>query len=570
MKKFVFGSPEKLVPSVFCDGFNYTETPVSFKESDFIFRQVKGGCIVEFETEPDTRVYGFGLQLKQFEHTGHKLTMRTNADPCAPSGDTHAPVPFFVTNKGYGMYFDTARYAEFHCGVKKADSSVNSGKFELKLTEAELYSARESLDKRFISAFIPNCEGITVYVIEGSSIKDIVAQYNMLSGGGCEVPEWGLGVLYRCNGGYNHEQIMEVARYMRDNEIPCDILGLEPGWQSRAYSCTYVWNKERFPDPKSFIKELKNMGYHINLWEHAFVHPECPIHDKLLPYSGNYRVWDGLVPDFATPEAVKIFSDYQRENLTDLGIDGFKADECDGSDFTGGWSFPNFSEFPSGLDGERYHNLFGVLYSKTMWKALGNKPTLSEVRSMGSLAAPYPFVLYSDLYDHRDFVRGVVNSGLSGLLWSPEFRHAQCKKDVIRRLQTVVFSVQCLINAWNCPEIPWLHYDCVPEVRELLELRHSLIPMLKAAFEKYHTEGIPPVRPLIMDFTEDENVYDIDDEYMFCDDLLVAPIIGFESDEREVYLPDGEWENYFTRERVAPGKFKVCTEGIPVYRRINR
>ena len=313
------------------------------------------------------------------------------------------------------------------------------------------------------------------------------------------------------------------------------------------------------------MAEMKRMGYHVNLWEHAFVHPTCPIYRDLLPYSGDYRVWNGLVPDFSLPETRRIFADFQRENLVSLGIDGFKADECDGSDNTGGWSFPNHSAFPSGLDGEQYHHLFGTLYAKTMWQALDFCPTLSESRSMGALAAPYPFVLYSDLYDLKDFVRGVVNSGFSGLLWSPEFRRDNSKKEVLRRLQVVTFSAQCLINAWSYPGIPWVEFDCVDEVREILETRHKLLPRLKAAFEKYQATGVPPTRALVMEYTDDPETYKIDDEYLFCDDLLVAPITDFENDTREVYLPEGEWVDFYTGEPAASGKFTVTTEKIPAF-----
>ena len=159
------------------------------------------------------------------------------------------------------------------------------------------------------------------------------------------------------------------------------------------------------------------------IWQHAFVHPESPIHDELKPYSGNYTVWKGLVPDFSMPEARAIFAK-QQKTLVDIGVDGFKLDECDSSDNTGSWSFPLHAEFPSGLDGEQYHSLFGTLYAKTILDALGDTPTLSEIRQMGALGAPYPFVLYSDLYDHKDFLRGVANSGFSGILWTPEFRDA--------------------------------------------------------------------------------------------------------------------------------------------------
>ena len=93
--------------------------------------------------------------------------------------------------------------------------------------------------------------------------------------------------------------------------------------------------------------------------------------------------------------------------------------------------------------------------------------------------------------------------------------------------------------------------------------------MLKKAFDDYRDTGKPPIRALVMDYTDDPETYQIDDEYLFCDDLLAAPIIGTESDEREVYLPNGNWVDFFTGEPVKAGRFVVCTEGIPVYKKIS-
>ena len=137
-------------------------------------------------------------------------------------------------------------------------------------------------------------------------------------------------------------------------------------------------------------------------------------------------------------------------------------------------------------------------------------------------------------------------------------------------MQAVVFSVQCLVNAWCYDGIPWVVHDCENEVRELLDIRTSLIPMLKEAFDRYHKTGIPPIRALVMDYTDDTETYSVDNEYLFCNDLLVAPIAANTGDERDVYLPvSDEWEDYFTGERVPGGKMLVKTKGIPVYRRIN-
>ncbi len=572
MKRFTLGTPEDLVPSKFCPGFRYEETPVSYPASNFTCRETPAGFVVEFPLEDDCQIFGFGLQLRQFNHRGRSLKLAVNADPVTANGESHAPVPFFVTNKGYGMYFDTARYAEFDCGKQKNpfltghSASSEGGAAD---NEADLYAVRRE-DAAYMTVRIPAARGVDVYVIEGKTISDIVAQYNMLSGGGPEVPEWGLGMLYRCYTGWDAEKIKSVADYFRENDIPCDIIGLEPGWQTHAYSCTYKWSS-RYPDPDGFLAYLRERGYHVNLWEHAFTHPDADFFREIAPYSGDWMVWGGLVPDFATPEARKIFADYTREHLVERGIDGFKLDECDSSDNTGGWSFPLTSRFPSGLDGEQYHSLFGTLYIQTLMDALGGQKTLSEVRNIGALAASYPFVLYSDLYDHRDFIRGVVNSGFSGILWAPEFRSAHSKEECVRRMQAVTFSVQCLVNAWNYDGIPWVVHECEEEVKELLRIRAGLIPMLKAAFETYHATGRPPIRALVMDYTDDAATYGIDNEYLFCEDLLVAPIAAGTGDERDVYLPVAdEWEDYFTGERVPSGKLHVKTAGIPVYKRVKR
>ena len=564
MKKITFGTPEKIVPSKYCKGLNYQETAIKYNTDNFKFKTTARGCVLEFPLEFGEEVFGFGLQLKGFNHKSHKLQLRTNSDPAANTGDSHAPVPFFVTNKGYGMYFDTARYIEVCCGYGKNKNREPVENNTIIATAEDLYKKCGLRETTVMSVEIPVAKGIDVYIFEGKNILDVVSQYNMFSGGGCDVPEWGLGVLYRAYVRNTGDQIIELAKYFREHDIPVDIMGLEPGWQSSSYSCSYVWDKERYPNYEEVIKYLRGNNFHINLWEHAFVNATSPIYKDMHDYSGDYEVWQGLIPDFATEQAQEIFAKYHKEYLVDKGIDGFKLDECDNSDFVHDWSFPNCVEFPSGMDGEQYHQMFGTLYMQTILKALGDTPTLSEVRNAGALAASYPFVLYSDLYDHQDFIRGVVNSGFSGILWTPELRDASTKKELLRRLQTTVFSVQCLINAWYCPEVPWKEFDCEKEVIDLLNERHRLIPMLKRAFKEYKETGKPPVRALVADYTDDKETYSIDDEYIFCDNLIVAPLTS-KSDERKVYLPQGNWVDYWTREKVESGWFSVTTDNIPVF-----
>ncbi|MBO5099258.1 MAG: glycoside hydrolase, partial [Clostridia bacterium] len=115
-----------------------------------------------------------------------------------------------------------------------------------------------------------------------------------------------------------------------------------------------------------------------------------------------------------------------------------------------------------------------------------------------------------------------------------------------------------------CEKFPWIDLDCEDEVRELLKLRKRLVPMLKKAFKKYKKTGIPPVRALVMDYTDDKETYKIDDQYIFCDNLIVAPLTE-KSDERKVYLPEGNFRDFWTKEPAPSGWFTVNTENIPVY-----
>ena len=567
MKKITYGSPEALTPSKFCKDFSYTEKEISYPTALISFKQTASGCRLELPVRKGEQFYGLGLQLKAFNLTGKHFMTRVNSDPVAATGDSHAPVPFFVSTLGYGIYLDTARYVDFDFGKKKASGSASIAPENRIMTSTdELYAVKDVEEGSVVSIRIPSAKGIDIYVIEGDTITDVVSQYNMLSGGGCTAPEWALGTLYRCCSKYSQEKVEQTAEYFRDKSIPCSILGLEPGWQTHAYSCSFKWNSELYPDPEAMVNKLTDMGFHINLWEHAFTHPTSDIYGALKSSEkyGDYEVWGGLVPDLTFEDTRKLFAEHHKNNVLFGKIDGFKLDECDGSDYTRGWSFPLCSEFPSGLDGEQYHSLFGTLYMQTMLSALDGKPTLSEVRNAGALAAPYPFVLYSDLYDHKDFIRGLTTAGFSGLLWTPELRHAKSKEDLIRRMQSIVFSPQCLINGWYCEKLPWIDHDCENEVRELLMLRVKLIPVLSEAFEKYQKTGVPPVRALVSDYTDDPETYEIDDQYVFCDGMIVAPMVCGES-SRRVYLPKGKWRGFFDGQKYESGWIEVTTENVPVF-----
>lgn len=526
-------------------------------------------------------VYGLGLQMHSTLQRGTKKTLRVNADPRSDTGDSHAPVPFYVTTGGYGVFIDTARYATFYCGSSrlrkdhKSDPAPGNAPADPRNRFADAASVRIE---------IPGANGADIYIFGGPSMLHAVERYNLFSGGGPRVPEWGLGFWYRCDLNTNAEQLVEIAKEFRDRKIPCDVLGLEPGWQTHAYSCSFLWDAKKFPDPAATLQTLKDVGYRVNLWEHAYTHPTSPIYTALGPYSADYEVWDGAVPDFALPEARKIFGDHHTREFLAKGVSGFKLDECDNSDFTGSWSFPETSRFPNGADGEQMHSMFGLRYQDTILDAYdrAGQQTYGLVRSSGSLAAPYPFVLYSDLYDHRVFIRALVNSGFSGLLWCPEVRDAESNEDLIRRLQSVVFSPLAMVNGWYIKNPPWKQFrkpennagqfatgweQVEAQCREILGWRMQMVPYLRAAFADYVSKGTPPFRALALDWPHDPSLSMIDDEYLLGDRMLVAPVFAGQT-SREVVLPPGRWCDYWTGAAVNGGsRFTVPTplDRIPVY-----
>lgn len=527
------------------------DNPVPIAESDIGFDQSARGCSLMLPQWGE--VYGFGLQLRTFRHTLGKRVMRCNADALAHNGESHAPVPFFVTTAGYGVLIDSLRDVAFYCGQarEKGVSRCLADKKASWAPEATDAAYRSSLNtpSAQMRVEVPVAQGVDIYFFAGDTMLDAVQKYVMFCGGGCKIPDWGLGVWYRMFGAAVAQEWVRMGERFRKDDLPVTVLGLEPGWHTHAYSCSFVFDDARLGDHAGALDKLHDMGYHVNLWEHCFTHPASPLYDKLFPFAGDFEVWGGLVPDFAVREVRDIFVSHHKA----LGADCFKLDECDGSDLTGGWSFPDGARFPSGLDGEQMHHALGLLYQQTIHEAFPD--ALHSVRASGAMASPYPFVLYSDLYDHKDFIRGVANAGFSGLLWVPEVRHAKDLQDFIRRLQTALFSPQMLINAWYLKNPPWDQLnreknnqdermeeadEALRMVKCLFKKREALVPYLQRMYQQYHETGKPVFRALVLDYPHDDKCQVIDDQYLMGDDYLFAPLTG-ESDSREVYIPEGCW-----------------------------
>ena len=593
--RVTLGTPEQFTPTRFnlepprkeaLAAMTDVDTPPIAAEA-IAFRVYDRGCVVELPMTGKEQIFGFGAGLSWLNSTNTRRTVAVNDAPEANDGSSHGPTPYYVSTDGYAVFVDTLRYARFYCGnldPVQGGAQTGDAPNDIATNTENLYKTR-TLSKKRMSMDIPVAKGVDVYLFAGPTMREAVSRYNLFSGGGCLPPLWGLGMYYRGFGQFNAADILKLAHYFREKHIPVTVFGLEPGWHSHAYSCTYTWNKERWPDPEAFLAEMRGLNYHLNLWEHAFVHPDAPFHDEILPYSGDYRVWKGLVPDFTLPRAREIFGDYHEREFVKKGVTGFKLDECDNQPISSTpWSFPELSAFPSGMDGELMHGLFGLEYQRVLLDVFkrNNIRTYGNVRATHALAAPQPFVLYSDAYEHKMYTRGILTAGFCGMLWQPELRVASSVEEMYRRLQTAIFSPQAVVDAWFMPHPPWKQIDqkknlaneLMPgweavedKVRVMFQQRMQFVPYLYSAFVDYRDRGIPPFRALVMDFPDDLNTWKLDDEYLVGSDVLVAPLFNTDT-TREVYLPGGTWYCFWTGQSYEGGKrhtINMPPERVPLF-----
>jgi alpha-D-xyloside xylohydrolase len=293
------------------------------------------------------------------------------------------------------------------------------------------------------------------------------------------------------------------------------------------------------------------------------------VYEPLKPYTGSHTVWLGPVPDYSMAPARAILMDHFEQAHLNLGVSGYKIDESDGYDV---WLWPDVAVFPSGLTGEVMRQTYGLRLQRMILEAYREKNlrTYGLTRASNAGSSAYPFVLYNDYYSHRDFITALINSGFCGLLWTPEVRKSGSAEEWLRRMQSVCFSPMAMINAWADGTKPWSFPEVYESVQAVALLRMRLIPYLYSAFARYHFQGIPPFRAMVLEegFTD---VVDakakreaLKDQFMVGDSLLVAPLFTGEK-ERSVVLPKGRWYDFYTGEyagggeviKVAPGLEKI-------------
>lgn len=536
---------------------------------------------LRFPLEKGEQLFGFGLNFKTIHQRGRILNLHVDHYGGKDDGRTHAPVPFFVSSRGYGVFINSARYLKIWAGTAVRKDSENPPIIYDRNTDKE-WTSRPYSDA--VEILVP-AEGVEIYLFAGPAALDVVRRYNLFMGGGVLPPRWGLGFTHRVHRLYSAEDVKNEIKEFNDRDFPLDFIGLEPGWQSASYPCTFDWAPDRFPEPEKFVSELLEQGVRLNLWTNPYVSPESPIYDAIEKFTGSHTVWNGLVPDLYTKEAEEILMGQFTKSQIDIGISGYKIDEVDGYDH---YLWPDVATFPSGISAEQIRQTYGIKLQKMLSEIYKtkNQRTYGLARASNAGSSPMPFVLYNDYYNHEDFITALCNSSFSGLLWTPEARNSRSAEEWLRRMQSVCFSPMAMINAWSSGTKPWSFPEVADAVREIAQLRMQLMPYFYSEFAKYHFEGTPPFRAMYLEpsFSHsiekvsgssnlEDNPYaeaitkEIKDQYMAGENLLVAPMFAGQK-TREVVLPEGKWFDFYTGEFAGEGEIITVEPGlgkIPVF-----
>lgn len=529
------------------------------------------------------QLYGFGLNFQTVHQRGKILNLHVDHYGGKDNGRTHAPVPFYVSSAGYGILINSARYLTVYAGSGSRKDSPNAPVAKDRNTDKTWTSAPYS---DAVSILVP-AQGVEIYLFAGPTPMDVIRRYNLFCGGGTLPPRWGLGFTQRTQKLYTSEDVEQEAVEFERRGFPLDFIGLEPGWQSKAYPCTFEWDKTRFPDPTTFVRTMADKGVRINLWTNPYVSPASDIYKKMYPLSGSHTVWCGIVPDLADNQARQIWKDkLEREHIS-IGVSGYKIDEVDGYDR---YLWPDVATFPSGISAEQMRQTYGLWVQRATTELYEkrNQRTFGLVRGSNAGASAFPYVIYNDYYSHQDFITALINSGFCGVLWTPEVRNSKTGEEWLRRFQSVVFSPMAMINAWSSGTKPWTFPEVAEQVKEYAMLRMRMMPYWYTEFARYHFDGIPPFRAVNLEpgfnpeegsSTElkntnlDDNPYleaiskEIKDQYMAGEYLLVAPMFTGQT-QRTVLLPKGDWYDFYTGEYVGNGERITVTPGldrIPVF-----
>lgn len=492
-----------------------------------------------FSIQPTERIFGFGEAPGPLNKVGQKLNLFVT-DPQGPeSPDMYKPIPFFFSNLGYGAFIHTAAPLTVDVG----QSYIGANK---------LFMKDEDLD---------------MFLFWGTP-KEILSEYTALSGRPEMPPLWSFGTWMSRISYFTEDEGREVAKQLRANKIPADVIHFDTGWFDVDWQCDYEFSPARFKDPAKMIKDLDKDGFKICLWQLPYFVPGNKYFKTLVDEGMAVRNGRGTLPyedavlDFTNPKTVKWYQD-QLGKLLEMGVGAIKVDF--------GEAAPLDGIYANGRSGLYEHNLYPVRYNKAVAditkKVKGDN--IIWARSAWSGSQRYPLHWGGDAASTNTGMLGTLHAGLSlGMsgfsFWSHDMGGfvTSTPEELYRRWLPMGFLTSHTRAHGAPPTEPWLYNkEFTDYFRKCAEMKYSLMPYIVKEAEECAANGWPMFRALQVEFPEDPGVWQIEDEYMFGKDFLVAPLLT-QAKKRSVYLPVGqEWVNYQSGKTYAPGWHTLTPEG---------
>ncbi|MFZ5895824.1 MAG: alpha-xylosidase [Myxococcota bacterium] len=467
---------------------------------------------------PGERIYGCGESFSSPNKRGQTVLVSTQDAHGSQTDEMYKPVPFYLSNRGYGVFVHGSTPMAFDFGLSYGDTQV-------------LFNGDDSLD---------------LFVFLGTP-KEVLTRYTALTGRSPLPPLWSFGLWMSRITYSSEEETRGVARKLREHRIPCDVIHLDTGWFEKDWCCDYQFSGTRFQNPKQMIADLGEQGFHISLWQLPYFTPKNPLFAEIVQRGLAVRSPSGELPsedavlDFTNPETVRWYQ-AKLSGLLELGVGAIKVDFGEGAPLNG--------VYHSGRTGWYEHNLYPLLYNRAAGEASQRTHgyTLIWARSAWAGSQRYPLHWGGDAEATDGGMLGSLWGGLSfGLsgfsFWSHDvggFFPATPRDLYLRWLPFGLFNSHSRCHGLP-PTEPW-EFDpaFLDAFRKAVELRYRLMPYIWAQAAASARRGHPLLRPLFFDFGDDPTSWLIDDAFLFGSDILVAPLFE-EISERRVYLPPGEW-----------------------------
>lgn len=496
-----------------------------------------------FTLTADEMIFGCGESATGLNKVGQKVNLFVT-DPQGPETDQmYKPIPFFMSNRGYGMFMHTS--APVTCDFGATYIGLN-----------KMFMGDENLD---------------LFVFFGEP-KDILDEYTDLVGKPGMPPLWSFGTWMSRITYFSEKEGYDVAANIRKNKYPCDVIHFDTGWFDVDWQCDYKFSENRFQNPQQMLKDLKSQGFHVCLWQLPYFTPKNRYFPELIKKdmyvkNGNGELpYEDVVLDFSNPETVKWYQD-KLAGLLNIGVSAIKVDFGEAAPLNG--------IYASGKSGWYEHNLYPVRYDMAVseiTKKLHNE-NIMWARAAWAGSQRYPLHWGGDAATTNTGMLGTLRAGLSfGLsgfsFWSHDMGGfvKSTPEDLYCRWLPFGFLTSHTCAHGAPPTEPWL-YDSkrVQDVfRKSAEMKYRLMPYVYAQAKECTEKGLPMLRALFVEFPDDPGAWKVDDEYLFGSQILVAPLLESGITGRTVYLPEGKWIDYQTEKVYEGGWHRIEAGSLPI------